>query len=177
MAIDKKIVDEQIARLGDFSKWFTKKERNYLHEVLSSGEEIRALTSGLLDGTTWLVTVTNRRVVFLDKGMIFGLKQMELPISHISAVSHKTGLMFGKIEVSSAGGTKTISMIEKQDVPKIAQIISDLLVPQADLRTHPAQSTGSLDVVTQLERLAGLNSQGFLSDDEFAQQKSRLLSL
>ncbi len=35
MAVDKSVVDEQIAALGDFDQWFTKKERNYLHEVMT----------------------------------------------------------------------------------------------------------------------------------------------
>lgn len=176
MAVDKSVVDEQIARLGDFDKWFTKKERNYLHEVLGPGETIHALTSGILDGNTWLVTVTDRRVLFLDKGMVFGLKQVELPLAHISAVAHKTGLMFGKIEVSTAGGAKCISMIEKKDVPKVAKIISDLVLEASAPLSGHVETAPQQDIVSQLERLAGLRSQGVLTDEEFGQQKARLLS-
>lgn len=107
MPVDKRIVDQQIANLGDFDKWFTKKERNYLHQVMTPGETIYAMTSGLLDGNTWLITVTDKRVLFLDKGMIYGLTQMDLPLAHISAVSHTTGILFGKIEVSTSGGSKS----------------------------------------------------------------------
>ena len=125
MPIDKADVDAQLAALGAFDKWGTKKERKHLHEVMVPGETIKALTSGLLDGNTWLVTVTDRRVLFLDKGMIFGLKQMELPIRQISAVAHKVGLVLGKITVSTSGGAKEISQIDKRDVAKVAAAISE----------------------------------------------------
>lgn len=176
MPVEKKIVDEQIERLGDFDKWFTKKERNYLHEVINPGETIHAMTSGLLAGNTWLVTITNKRVLFLDKGLIYGLKQMEMPISQISAVSHKTGIMFGKLEISTAGGTKEIGQIEKKDVPKIAQIISDLVNNYREAKSSSVGGSDKIDIVSQLERLSSLKNQGILTEEEFNQQKAKLLS-
>ena len=176
MPVDKEVVDKQIQALGDFDQWFTKKERKYLHEVMRPGETIYAMTSGILDGNTWLVTVTDKRVLFLDKGMIYGLKQMELPLSHISAVSHKTGLIFGKIEISTAGGTKTIGTIQKRDVPKVAQIISGLMHKSKDAEKAPSSVAGKDDIVSQLERLADLKERGILTEEEFNQQKAKLLS-
>jgi hypothetical protein len=176
MAVDKSIVDDQIAKLGDFDRWFTKKERNYLHEVMSPGETIQAMTSGYLDGNTWLVTVTDKRVLFIDKGLIYGLNQMELPLSQIRSISHKTGIIFGKIEVSTGGGTKIIDNIEKSDVKKIAQIISDLINKPKEINTAQAQVKSNDDVVSRLERLAALKNQGILTEDEFREQKARILS-
>lgn len=177
MPVDKRIVDEQIGRLGVFDQWFTRKERNHLHEVMEPGETIHAMTSGLLDGNTWLVTVTNRRVLFLDKGMLFGLKQMELPLEHISAIGHKTGMVLGEITVSTAGGAKRIENIRKADVPKVAKILSCLLKEfrQSVADGNREADTGD-DTVSKLERLAALKDKGLLSDEEFAAQKSKLLS-
>lgn len=175
MAVEKEVVDQQIAALGDFDRWFTKKERNHLHEFINPGERILAMTSGVLDGNTWLITVTNQRLLFLDKGMVYGLKQMEMPLTQISAISHKVGLVFGNIQVSTAGGTKKIDMIRKQDVPKVAQIISDL-VNEVQMRgTATAVEDPGQDVMSQLERLAALKEKGILTDDEFEAQKRKLL--
>lgn len=176
MPVLKKVVDEQIAQLGDFDQYFTRRERNYLHKIINPGETILALTSGILDGNTWLVTVTDNRILFLDKGMIYGLKQMEMPLSHISAVSHSTGLIFGKIEVSTAGGNKQIGTIKKNDVPKVAQIISDLLNKSKETQSSPLEFGTKDDIVSKLERLANLKDQGMLTEEEFNQQKSKLLS-
>jgi hypothetical protein len=176
MAVEKRIIDQQIANLGDFGKWFTKKELAYLHEVMSLGETIYAMTSGLMNNNTWLVTVTDKRVIFLDKGMIYGLKQMELPLSRISAVSHTTGLLFGKIEVATAGGAMRIDMIEKTDVLKVAQIISALVNKLPKARPAEQQSCDGSDVVSQLERLAVLKNQGMLTAEEFREQKAKIIA-
>jgi hypothetical protein len=122
-----------------------------------------------------VATVTNKRVLFLDKGMLYGLKQLELPLQHISAVSHKTGLIFGKIEVATGGGIKKIDNIDKKDVVKVAQIISDLINKPKDSTVTNTEGTSN-DVVSKLERLAALRQSGILSDQEFTEQKTKILA-
>lgn len=127
MTVEKSVIDEQIANLGKFDKLFTKKEIKYLPEIIMPGETIRAITSGMLDGNSWLITVTDRRIVFLDKGIIFGLKQIEFPLKQVSSITHKIGLVTGTIEVSTSAGSKKIKNLTKPDTKKVAQIISDLV--------------------------------------------------
>ncbi len=172
MAVDKKIIDEQLANLGDFDRWFTKKEIKYLPEVIDEGEEIKAVTSGLHEGNTWLIVVTNRRVIFLDKGFFYGLKQMEMPIEQITSVSHKLGIIFGSIEIQTAGGKKLIEDIDKKDVAKVASTISRLL---RNLKESNNSSVPGVDVVSQLEKLAKLKEKGILTEEEFQREKRKLL--
>jgi hypothetical protein len=47
-----------------------------------------------------------------------------------------------------------------------------ILIPTA----QAVPSTSRDDVVSQLERLAALWNQGFLSEDEFLQQKAKILA-
>ena len=174
MPVPKEVIDEQIKKLGDFDQWFTKKEIKYLPQVIDEGEEIKAMTSGLHEGTTWLIVVTNRRILFLDKGFFYGLKQMEMPLNQITSVSYKTGLMFGTLEVNTAGGTKRIEDISKKDVPKVAAIISELL-RNLQSGSSQTQQQNKIDVVSQLERLAELKEKGILTEEEFQEQKAKLL--
>ena len=63
---DRKREYDRIAKeLGD-DQFFTKKELNHLPEVLSDGEQVLPLP-GLMDGNTWLVTLTDRRIIFSTK--------------------------------------------------------------------------------------------------------------
>ncbi|MCS4448526.1 PH domain-containing protein [Clostridium botulinum] len=73
-------IQQQMKEVNVTDTFGTKKEIKFLPEVLREDEEIKYMTSGFLDGNTWLVTCTNKRVIFLDKGMIFGLKQKEIPL-------------------------------------------------------------------------------------------------
>jgi hypothetical protein len=65
-------------------------------------------TNGFYEKQTWLITVTDRRLLFLNKGFIYGLKQLELPLAQISAISCETGIFFGDITVATSGGNKKI---------------------------------------------------------------------
>jgi hypothetical protein len=174
MPVSKEVVEQQLKNIGDFYQWFTKKEIKHLPKVLDEGEVINAITSGLHDGNTWLIVVTYKRVLFLDKGMIYGLKQIEIPIRQISAISHKIGLFMGIIEISSSGGKKIIENIRKRDVAQVAKIISGLIENNTKFTNHEVSTL--TDIVSQLERLAALKEKGILTEKEFQSQKVKLLN-
>jgi hypothetical protein len=173
MAISKEIVDQQLANVGDFDQWFTKKEIKYLPEVMDQDEVIQAITSGLLDGNTWLIVATQKSVLFLDKGMVFGLKQLEFPIKNITSISHKTGLIFGQIELTVSGANKKIDQVTKKDVVKFAKVLSNLFNGE---NSPPTATEGSSDdILSKLQRLSKLKEQGILNDEEFEKQKQLIL--
>src|SRR3954451_16863952 len=82
--------------IGD-DQFFTKKELKHLPDVLAEGEQVLAFTSGLMDGDTWLIALTDRRIIFLDKGMIWGLKQTLIDLDKVNSISGETGIFFGTI--------------------------------------------------------------------------------
>lgn len=120
-------LEEQIANLGEFDRYGTRKEIKFLPEAMRPGEIIKAMTSGLLDGTTWLIVVTDQRVLFLDKGFFYGLKQLEIPLKSITGIVQKTGLMFGGLNITAASITHTITTIDKKDVKRVCDVISMLI--------------------------------------------------
>ncbi len=174
-------INKQLANLGDIDTWYTKKEIKHLPEVLRPDEVIKGLGSGTLDGNTWLIVVTNHRLLFLDKGMLFGLKQTEMHYEQISAISHKMGLLLASITISTSGGKKEIRHIQKADAPKLAELISDL-IRKSKQPTTPATivkqvtDTQENDVISQLERLGSLLEKGILTKEEFQSQKQKLLN-
>ena len=95
--------------IGD-DQFFTKKELNYLPEILSDGEQILAFTSGLMDGNTWLLTLTDRRIIFLDKGIIYGLSQAIIDLDKVNSISFKTGLFFAEIVSGSESKKYTVDI-------------------------------------------------------------------
>jgi len=177
MAVDPRTVDTQLKALRDSHHWFAKKEIRHLPSVLNGGETIRAVTSGVYQGNTWLVTVTDQRILFLDKGMFYGVTQVELPLRHISSISYRTGLMYGELHLAtSSGGRSIVKKLRKVEVARISSIVSSLVRSAHTPSTLPSTQTQSLDVVSQLERLARLMERGLLTPQEFAAQKAKLLS-
>ena len=162
------------AEMGD-DQFFTKKELNHLPEVLADGEQVIAFTSGLMDGNTWLITLTDRRIIFLDKGMIYGLKQSSISLDKVNAVSGQTGLIFGSIMIEDGASQRKISNVWKKTVVKFVNKVRDALENRKQ-PTNVHRDVEKNDVVSMLERLAALKANGILTESEFEQQKTKILA-
>ena len=175
MPVDSSVVQKQIEALGKIDSFGTKKEIKHLPELLSEGEEIKALCSGLMDGKTWLCVVTDVRFLLVDKGLIGGLSLLEMPISQVKSISYKTGFLFADLLIDTGGQIKKLENLTKEDAPKVAAIVSDLLHRKKESAPAPKAQDDS-DIVSKLERLAAMREKGILTDEEFAQQKAKLLA-
>ncbi len=135
-----------------------------------------AFTSGLMDGNTWLITLTDRRIIFLDKGMIYGLKQTAIDLDKVNSVSGTTGMLLGKIAIEDGASQRVITNVWKKSVVAFSNKVRDAIeARKQSLRPVPAPVAAE-DIVSRLERLATLLDKGILSQNEFAQQKARLLA-
>lgn len=154
----------------------TKKEFKYLPEALYENEIIHYLTSGMLDNKTWMIVCTNKRILALDKGMIFGLSQQEIPLDKISSVSFKKKLMFAEVEIITSSAKVKIGNLFKEQVEPFVRTINEakekINNPQI-LQNQPIQE----DVVIQIEKLAVLKESGILTEEEFSAKKKLLLGI
>jgi hypothetical protein len=168
--------------IGD-DQFFTKKELRHLPEVLADGEQILAFTSGLMEGNTWLITLTDRRLIFLDKGMIYGLKQVSIDLDKVNAIGGNTRLIFGSITVEDGARARVIDNVMKRCVVPFTNKARDAIekrkrpsAPPALPPGMPQQATPQDDLVSKLERLLVLKEKGLLTQDEMEHQKARLLA-
>ena len=125
MAVEKEYVEEQLAKLNSKKRLGVGKELKHLHEVINKGENILGHTRGFYNGNTWLMCITDRRIIFLDKGMIYGMKQAEIPLKNVSTVVYETGMLGGNLTITAGGSDKKIGKMRKQDVKDICNLISE----------------------------------------------------
>lgn len=174
-----KVEYNRIAKEFGDDQFFTKKELNYLPEVLQNNEQVLAFTSGLMDGNTWLITLTDRRIIFLDKGMIYGMKQEIVPLNRVNAVSGKTGILLGKIVITDGAKDRKIDNVWKQTVKpftnKVQEAIDALNRPQRF--EEPQKVDKQEDRYAKLEKIASLKDKGILTEAEFLSEKEKILSL
>jgi len=171
----KKIAD----KIGD-DQFFTKKELNYLPEILNDGEEIIAFTSGLMDGNTWLITLTDKRIIFLDKGMIYGLEQTVINLDKINSVSGKTGILFGEIFIEDGATERHIDNVWKKTVKIFTNLVMEAIENHRNkLHSHQVvqQQVIEEDPYAKLEKLAGLKDKGIISEEEFNSAKQKILGI
>ena len=165
--------------LGD-DQFFVKKEFNYLQEILQDNEQILAFSSGFMDGNTWLISLTDRRIIFLDKGLIYGLKQDIIPLNRVNAISGKTGMMFGNIQVTDGARTRIIKNVWKKTVITFTNKVQETLdainkSPVLRSSENTQQPATKENKYEELEKLAALKEKGLISEEEFNQEKKKLL--
>lgn len=175
-------IQQEISALGNVDLFGTKKEVECLPEILLDDERILYLTSGLMDGTTWLIVCTNERVILLDKGLLFGLKHVDFPLDKINSVSYRTGLIFGEILIWHGGAQMKIENCMKETVKPFTDTLNQAMKDFTNRQTaqtaapQPVQAGApAVDVASQLEKLAALMEKGILTKEEFDAQKKKLL--
>jgi len=172
---------KEISKASGDESFGVKKELKVLPEHLMDNEQVIGLTSGMYDGNTWLVVLTDNRLLFLDKGMLYGLKQVSVPLDQVTSVSGSTGLMMGDIFVNTSGaqGNVKIEMVIKKAVDVFVKMVQDQIGKSKNQGSAqvsaPAQTAD--DPVAKLEKLAEMLEKGLLTEEEFAVQKAKLLDL
>jgi hypothetical protein len=150
--------------------WFTRKEFNHLPKIFAEDEKLRAFTSGLMDGKTWLIVATNKRVIFLDKGILYGLKQKEIPLEKINSIGQKQGLVLGEIHVWDGASNMIIKNVSKKYITGFINVINEALE-----ELKQPKRDNSMSIANELSKLADLRKQGVLTEKEFKEQKTNLL--
>lgn len=162
--------------MGD-DQFFTKKELNYLPEALREGEQVLAFTSGLMDGNTWLIALTDRRIIFLDKGMIYGLKQTAIDLDKVNSISGSTGLIFGKIAITDGAKERKIENVWKKTVKRFTNKVQEAIEARKGAM-QPVQMAQPVEVdpYEKLEKLASLKDKGVITEEEFQAEKGKILA-
>lgn len=176
---------QQIHHLPHKYIFYTRKEIRYLPKILNANEAVLALTSGFMQNKTWLAVCTNQRVLFLNRGMFFGLRQVQMNLDRIQKIDSDFGLAFGSIRMWDGSSSMAISLVLRSSVAPFVRATQDAIDRYKRLMahelaatiggTHAGQTAASSGFITELERLADLKTSGALSDAEYAAAKAKLL--
>jgi len=113
---------------------------------------------------------TNKRIIFLDKGLIFGLKQVEISLGKINSITQRLGLFLGEIDIWD-GATKTeIKNVSKKAIPSFVKVANKAI---EDFNKGDSNKNSVSD---ELLKLAELKEKGILTQEEFDKKKQELLN-
>lgn len=173
-------VKQQIANYPHTYIFWTWKEVRALPKILEKDEVVRAVTSGLMDNATWLLVCTDRRVIFLNCGMFFGVQQASIPLDRIQSIDYNFTIYFGSITVSDASKNYSLGMITRASILPFVKTTEELMYKARKAHGKPVPdappASAPMDVTTQLLKLAELREKGHLTEEEFTAQKRKLLS-
>ncbi len=168
-------IKEQVKKLDGVSKFLSLREIKELPNILWEDESVENLAQGIYSNGNGLLVATNKRILFVNKGLIWGLTVEDFSYDKISSIEYNTGLIFGKIIIYTSGNKATIDQIEKKKAREFADFARARMTATTVHASLPVQNN-NLDVASQLEKLAALKEKGLLTPEEFDQQKKKLLS-
>ena len=158
--------------LSNTSSFFGRKEINELPNILAVDEKIDNIVQGTYNNGMGILVSTNRRLVFIDKGLLYGLKVEDFPLDKITSIQYETGILMGKIKIHTSGNIAEIDNIEKASTRNFSEFVRNKLSqPTKTTDTNNSQP----DILTQIEKLGKLKDSGIITEDEFAEQKKKLL--
>jgi len=163
----------QVLNLSNISSFLGRKEINELPQILAEGETIDNIAQGSYNNGQGILVSTNRRLVFVDKGLLYGLKVEDFPLDKITTIQYETGLLLGEIKIHTSGNIAKIDNVEKVNARAFAEFVRNKLSQPRETTTPIIKNQP--DVYDQLEKLAKLKEQGVLTQEEFDAQKKKLL--
>ena len=144
------------------------RELRQLPKVLAEREALLSFTAGALAGRKWLVALTDRRLLFLSKGLLSRLQQTSIDLGKVQAVSSHLGIFSGKLVIEELGTQRVVDRVRKKTVIAFSSRMRDAIEARRIAVRRPQSlggGTGVEDVVVRLERLAALVDQGILTPE------------
>jgi hypothetical protein len=163
----------QDLKLSNTSSFLGRREINELPSILASDEVIDNIAQGTYNKGQGILVSTDRRLLFIDKGMIFGLKVEDFALDKISSIQYETGLFLGEIKIHTSGNIAKIENVEKATARSFSEFVRNKLSQPKATITNIINSEPN--VLDQLEKLAKLKENGILTEEEFIDQKKKLL--
>ena len=110
-----------------------------------------------------------------------GINQ-DFPYDKISSIQYSTGIMLGKLTIFASGNKAIIDNVDKKRVRVFGDYLRNKITSNnsdSSLNTSPTSNSDNEnqdDILSKLERIAKLREQGILTEEEFIQQKQKILN-
>lgn len=165
------------------SKILVRKEIKRLADYLAVDEELITAASGIYEDRNGLLAVTDRRLLFVDEGIV-RKRLEEFHYSRVSSVQWKSGMLMSEVKIYASSNVAVIKQITpKERAQEIAGYASRRIAegsapPRPTTPAQPqapsAPELGS-DPIEQIKRLAELRDLGAITPEEFEAKKTQLL--
>ena len=174
---DSNKIENAIKNMTGASKFLARKEIKELPSILWEDELPERIVQGSYNNKTGILVATNKRLIFIDKG-IFSLKAEDFPYDKISSMQYSTGILMGGIEIYASGNKAEIKNVAKDQVKPFCEYVRARITKTAPHASAPQAhiATSKGNIIDQLERLSKLKDKGILTEEEFKEQKQKLLN-
>lgn len=174
-----KEITYQLAQAGANLSMFTKGEIKELPRILAVDEVILAATDAQFLKTVdaGILLVTPKRIISVSKAMFSPVKVNQYPNETITGVSYVDHQLSPIIKIHTEDRTVDFEcFFDKLDAETFYSFIQKIYNKEKAQQQISATKQAASDVVLeQLEKLGKLRENGILTNEEFTEQKKKLL--
>ncbi len=76
-----------------------------------------------------LLVATNQRLIFVDKGLIYGIRAEDFPCEKITSIEYQAGILFGDITIHASGNRARIEQVDKRQAAAFADFVRARTTP------------------------------------------------
>lgn len=166
-------IKNELNRLDISPTIFARKEIHELPDILSEDEKIVYLVEGRnkLNNHHIILVATDRRLILVDKEFMYGLKVEDYSYGKISSIQYETALLLASIDVKVADDDVEIDGVGKYHAELFCEKVRDF-ISRPETYFQNRYEPGLLD---KLEQLGRLKENGVISEEEFFEQKKKLM--
>jgi hypothetical protein len=176
-------VTSQIEHLPEGKGFLGRKEVKQLPTILWEDEQVENIIRGWYSGGNGILVATNKRLVFVDKGLT-KLRVEDFPYDKITSIQYNLGLAGGTLTIFASGNKAEIQHVAKDACrafgdfvrARTTSVAQHASAPPSAAPTSAPPAVGGGDTLDQLERLGRLKEQGILTEEEFQSQKQKILN-
>ncbi|MGE8552599.1 MAG: PH domain-containing protein [Chryseobacterium jejuense] len=168
-----KEIKEELEKLDINPTIFARKEIHALPDILSIDERIVYLVEGRNKTTQHhiILVATDRRLMFVDKEFMYGLTVEDYSYTKISSIQYETAMMLASIDIQVSDDLVEIDGVGKYEAKLFCEKVRDFMSRPEEYIKHTPEPS-HLD---QLEQLGRLKESGILSEEEFNEQKKKII--
>ncbi|WP_223600847.1 PH domain-containing protein [Chryseobacterium sp. GVT01B] len=167
-------IREELKKLDISPTIFARKEIHELPDILSADEKIVYLVEGRnkTNNHHIILVATDRRLIFVDKEFMYGLKVEDFSYSKISSIQYETAVLLASIDIQVTDDIVEIDGVGRYHAELFCEKVRDFMSrPEGSTQNTPEPS-----VLDLLEQLGRLKESGVLSEEEFLDQKKKLMN-
>jgi hypothetical protein len=152
-------------------------ELGELPKLLQPGEEVVSLVQGWFRGKPGMLVATTARLLFLDKGWLFGLHYEQFAYTQLTAVQYDGGLVWARVTIVGTGGSADIERAPGDAARELCDLVQPLLgrTTQAPATVATEPSAPDALVVTPPQSLPNFADVGGM--DALKQEAKQTLGL
>ena len=154
----------------------TKKEIKALPKYIDESEQIQYVASGLTGENSILLVLTDERMIFLDKGIAYGIRKTEIPLDKINSVSYEKGMLTSTLKMFTGAAPVEIRSIPNSSIEPLTAAINKEIKRSKQPKTVILNNAAT-SVADEIRNFKSLLDDGIISQAEFDEKKKELLGL